>query len=200
MRIKDCFLVVVLALGLVMPATTQANLLINGDFESGPGVGWTPWWGGNSGIADHSADYGGPSPNMDAGIWWLDDGFLQEVTIGPGLYTLEGDLINSHLAPLGNGRRTILKAEIGLDGAVWWTQEAFIDETAPIDTWQHVSFDIDNTAAGANWVKVVLMQWDDYGWGSGQGNSYFDNIQLTPEPTTLALLGLGSLLVVRRRR
>lgn len=183
----------------LIAGSAEANLLINGDFESGPGTGWSPWWGGNSGIADFGADFGDPPGNTSAGIWWLDDGFVQEVTIGPGLYTLEGDLINGHIAPLGNSRRTILKAEIGLDGAMWWTQEVFLDAMAPIDIWQHLSLDIDNTAAGANWVKVVLMQWDDDGWGSGTGNSYFDNIQLTPEPTTMVLLGLGALMLRRRR-
>jgi PEP-CTERM motif-containing protein len=32
------------------------------------------------------------------------------------------------------------------------------------------------------------------------GTLYLDNLRLTPEPATLALLGLGSLLAIRRRR
>ena len=105
--------------------------------------------------------------------------FEQEVSIGPGVYTLSGNLLNSSSFPLGDGRRTILKAEIVAAGTVWWTQEAFINEYSARDTWHNVSMVIDNSVAGADTVKIVLMQWDDYGWmGMGFGNSYFDNIAL----------------------
>ncbi|HUW19134.1 MAG TPA: hypothetical protein VMW16_07520 [Sedimentisphaerales bacterium] len=165
---------------LLVCLTTSAandNLLRNGDFEFGDNGSWSKWWGGNSDIADHSMDYGG-SPNIDAAIWWCDDGYEQIVPIGSAIYTLSGDLLNSSFAPLGGGRRTVLEAEIGRGSDVWWTQEVFIDKDAPQNTWQNLTMHIDNTAAGASWVKVVLMQWDDYGWATGYGNSYFDNIVL----------------------
>ncbi len=170
---------VLFALAVCMTAgDAKANLLHNGDFELGNNGSWTIWWSGNTEIGDHSADYSGTPPNNDAGIWWSDDGYAQTVPIGPATYTLSGDLLNSLLAPLANSRRTILKAEIGYGGDVWWTQEVFINKDAPLNTWHNLTMHIDNTVAGASWVKVVLMQWDDYGWATGFGNSYFDNIVL----------------------
>ena len=62
------------------------ELLINGNFETGS-TGWNEWWGGNSGIGDHTADYGNNPPvNNDAGVWWTDDAFFQDVAIGAEQY------------------------------------------------------------------------------------------------------------------
>lgn len=49
-----------------------------------------------------------------------------------------------------------------------------------------------------SWVKIILGtqagSWDT------MGNYYIDNAQLTPEPTTICLLGLGAIGLLRRRR
>lgn len=52
------------------------------------------------------------------------------------------------------------------------------------------------TAAG-DWAVTVENDWD-----TDPGNTHFNNmvLTLTPEPTTLGLLGLGGLLLIRRRR
>ncbi|MHC4212788.1 MAG: MopE-related protein [Planctomycetota bacterium] len=167
-----------LVIVLLVAGGANANLLRNGDFEYGNAGIWTIWWGGNSDIGNHTLDYGGGSLNIDAGIWWLDDGIMQTVSIGPGVYKLSGDLLHSSLYALQGGRRGILKAEIGSGQDVWWTQEVFITEDTPQNTWQNLSMLIDNVGAGAQWLRVVLMEWDDNGWGTGYGNCYFDNIVL----------------------
>jgi hypothetical protein len=54
------------------------------------------------------------------------------------------------------------------------------------------------------WCEIVLLPWNQ-GYAGVAGNAnmlsyYLDNARLTPEPSTLALLGLGALSLIRRKR
>lgn len=49
------------------------------------------------------------------------------------------------------------------------------------------------------WLELWLITNYDGGYSDG-GVHYFDNVQLTPEPATIALLGLGGLALIRRRK
>ena len=53
-------------------------------------------------------------------------------------------------------------------------------------------------AEAATWVKIILGT-QAANWTT-MGNYYIDNVQLTPEPATICLLGLGALGLLRRRR
>jgi hypothetical protein len=65
----------------------------------------------------------------------------------------------------------------------------------------HLSVDISAFAAAMNssptWAQVIFAL--NTG-GGAPPEMYFDNIVLTPEPMTIALLGLGGLFLRRRRR
>ena len=47
------------------------------------------------------------------------------------------------------------------------------------------------------WMKAIFLATE---WSGGQSAYLFDDATLTPEPGTLALLGIAGLLLVRRRR
>lgn len=178
---------------LAAAGLANANLLTNGDFEDPAGSGWSQWWGGNS-------NKYAPDPiegDHCAGVWWMDDGIFQTIAIGPAVYTVSGNIMQENL---GNGRIGVIKAEIK-DGAgnIWWTQEIPITENDPAGTWLSGSMTIDNSAAGASLMTINLFMWDQNGWGTGKGIVRWDNISVVPEPATLALLGLGGLLLKRRR-
>jgi hypothetical protein len=50
-----------------------------------------------------------------------------------------------------------------------------------------------------NGVCKFILKFVDYGY-LGNASFYVDNARLTPEPTTIALLGLGSLALLRRKK
>jgi hypothetical protein len=198
--------VLVLLCVFAMTGIASANLVVNGDFE---GTGGWDGWGSNKGIADHSADWGGTPGNTDAGVWWSDAGFFQEVTgIQLGTYTLSGDLMNATGAsPLSGTRKGLIKADMfhwnGSGYDWWWGQELAIDASTPTNVWQHQSMDITVTANElgdhVDMIKITLFLWDGDPAVDPAGNAYFDNVTLVPEPATMILLGLGGLLLRRKK-
>jgi len=183
----------------LIAGSANANLLVNGDFEDPGGSGWTQWWGGNS----HKYVPDPIQADNCAGVWWFDDGMFQDVVLTPGTYTVSGDLLNfsGDGAPLSGGRIGVIQAEIS-DGSdplnPWWVLQIIIDESDSIDTWKSGSTIIDNTTAGATFMRVNLFLINTLG-PDGFGNCHFDNISVVPEPATMVLLGLGALMLRRRK-
>ena len=185
---------VLLVLSIVaMVGVAQASLLVfdNADFENGL-TGWgiagdlafsSPATGGNPdgyGIMDQTSSGGwGVLVATDAGIPLASLGLTAGQT-----YTFTMDMIQ--LAGTGNAG---LKLESWAGGG---NLDYTADMTVPITSeWATYSWDY-TINAGADAIKCVAI------WGGGSSVGY-DNLSVVPEPTTMALLGLGA-LVLRRKK
>lgn len=66
-----------------------------------------------------------------------------------------------------------------------------VDPGVPLDSWQQMSLTFAaNAGFDGSQVQVFLQ---------GSGGSYVDNVSLVPEPATMMLLGLGGLLIRKRK-
>lgn len=191
-------------LATVGVADAQLNLVPNGDFETAGGADWVfagvgagptfPATGGNPG--------GHGTIDQTAGGW---GGVLvaEDATLGLSLSSLGLVAGNNYdfsfdMISLGSGGEVAgMKMEswdatslLGDTGDVTFTS------TTSWDTYT-VNYTLDASAVGVKFVPLMVGQ----GVGSSVG---FDNVGVivpVPEPGSIAILGLGALgLITRRRR
>ena len=217
-KVKYLILAALAVMALVAVPTVQANLISNGDMELGTNAttlpnDWstfTPPSGGTVGwINTPSASNGIPftttksmSYQLSSTLWIWQDILVQENTD----YTVDFWQYKSPVAfrCLENGGRIENGSYFFFGPYGYYINTTMADyQGDPEANWIHITHGNTgmtplgfHTAAGTTTVRIeFLPEWPG-NWGS------VDNVNVIPEPATLAVLGLGvvSFLVTRRRR
>jgi hypothetical protein len=201
---KFSICVVLVLAALLCTSANAANLLTNGGFEDGDTgqvgsvviPGWNSW--GSNGW--HNNDAGAVIDTKSMKFWWDGVGMWQDYAATPGnTYTYSVQVIDASRDTSPNNWDLQIEAEF-YDAAnvqLLATPVGYFDSTIqPNDTWIGIGGSI-VAPAGTTTGRVVIRSLD---WQPGiAGALYFDNVSVTPEPATMILLGLGGLLLRRRK-
>jgi len=208
------------AMGAV--AGLQAQVI--GDFEGSLEPGWVVTASGGGAPSTAWASTGlyslAITPTGNGFVWAIQFNDIPTAEKLATTHLLQVDVhwtASEWFDPDANGWVRWDQSALNGDGFVGWTQTTDANITDPQNPSYPGSWDPTNwgdntrtltydftglgfTTAGATWAQFNVSF--NMGNIDGVGNMYIDNVRLTPvpEPTTLALLGLGGALLVLRRR
>ncbi len=210
--------VAVSALALAGHAAAGVNLLVNSGFEDAGltggdtfgAPGWTDFGGATFTV--HDSVLGSVGANSGTHAFKMfggsASGIFQQFAINPG-ETANGSVLMLNFSGdmMANGQVAAVNIEwIQADGSTQSAITPFISNgtftaaDAPVDVWTEQN--ITGVApADAAFARFVLITGDFQPGGPG-GAPFFDDafFEVVPEPGSLALLGLGGLALLRRRR
>lgn len=203
-----------MAFVLAVSATTHASLLytFNTDVEGFQSVSWQAaapaGWPGLPAVQQtHTA--GGWQMLMTKEFSWEAGGgaanqqlAMQALANDPGARVVFDIMVDGSSFPAGAATWYQFYFVGNSDGAAGWTQTQVVDGWHNADdptllTW-HVDkpFSALGWQPGDTWFQLWTGTNSD---GAAPVNFYLDNVMLTPEPATLALLGFGALALQRRK-
>jgi PEP-CTERM motif-containing protein len=207
--VKRSFLSGLVAVGLIaLPVFAGGNLLTNGDFSAGDD-GWsTAGTGGSTNLGGGNAVITGPDGGAGGGfveIW-------QEVNAAGGDVTVSFDVVTYSTIDIGytpafdSAYVSINANSFGIneDGS---TNPGLVPGSGGQDGYGNLSegdgfgsnISVELTAPGTNPLRIALGV-DTVDNLFGPAVLTVDNVVVTPEPTTAAMLALGAAALLRRRR
>lgn len=168
-----------------LAAAANANLVKDGDFESGA-MAWPNGWGaGTSGVFVTGAGVGGSIGGQTTASDQYWHGFLNVADVGgnwgSGLYTM------SFMAKTDTVGTQVFFGWNGPGYAMWAPQAALTTDWALY------------TYTAAFPVTSQTVSADIFLYQKGAGTMTLDNVSFVPEPASLSLLALGGLLLGRRK-
>lgn len=198
---KICLLTALILSFLSVAASTGANLLVNGDYETGEigqfgSVyinGWTTW--GTGGAHDDWFSCSGGSKSIR--LWSNEAGIYQDFDVSGGsFYQIDAYATStSGDNPLGWSSRLMLEwfnadsVLIDSEFVGWYTNGE------PFNVWKHISGSY-QAPADADYGRAALVLVDINDWYDNEGSIGWDqlSVECIPEPSSLMLV-LSGLLV-----
>lgn len=197
-----------LAVCLICAGTTLAIDVPDGDFDSTAvadggwgyikdiGSAWTGWYYSGDPWVGNNYSYAGYSyPGMGhSGASWVDlnAGYISQALTGETYVEGTTYELSTWINTTAEGQGLYLYFLVG----DWDAELAYgyhdVAVEADLSSWSQYSFEYTATAEDAGKTIGIALY--------GRGETYADTIALTPEPMTLGLLGLGALMIRRRKR